>query len=203
MLRPEALLVDGECTAHRRLGLVQPVRAWSIPARLLRLLATLGCSGPKLFSSIASARRISGSAFAARFVALNSSARLLRSRRPWDGPVQSSSRRSPAPAASAARPRVSRFVAWSNCARLLRRMATFGMVWAVALLVDRQRPAHQRLGLRQPVRGLEQHRQVVEVSWRRWGGRGRGSSRRSPAPAASAARPRPAGSWPGATAPGC
>ena len=28
---------------------------------------------------------------------------------------------------------------------------------------DGQRPAHQRLGLRQPVRGLEQLRQVVEA----------------------------------------
>ena len=38
------------------------------------------------------------------------------------------------------------------------------MVGAEILFVDRQRAAHQRLGLRQPVRGLQQLREVVEVS---------------------------------------
>ena len=37
------------------------------------------------------------------------------------------------------------------------------MVGAEALLVDGQRAAHQRLGLGQPVGGLQQLRQVVEV----------------------------------------
>ena len=56
----------------------------------------------------------------------------------------------------------SRFVAWSNDARLLRSgdVRVFG---PVGLLVDGQRAAHQRLGLRQPVRGLEQLSQVVEA----------------------------------------
>ena len=40
------------------------------------------------------------------------------------------------------------------------------MVRSVALLVDGQRAPHQRLGLRQPVRGLEQLRQVVETGRR-------------------------------------
>src|SRR5207244_1102463 len=56
-----------------------------------------------------------------------------------------------------------RFVSWSNCARLLRSMATLGCS-AVGLLVDGQGAAHQRLGLRQAVRGLEQRGQVVEVN---------------------------------------
>ena len=37
------------------------------------------------------------------------------------------------------------------------------MFGSVGLLVDRQRAAHQRLGLRLTVRDLEQRRQVVEV----------------------------------------
>ena len=167
-------------------------------------MATSGCSAPKLASSMASARRISGSASARRFVA------------------------------------------WSNWARLLRSRGDVGVLRPEARLVDGQRPAHQRLGLRQPVRGLEQLGQVVEVGWRRWGAPPRrlassmasarrisGSAsarrfvawsncgqvvevawrrwgapprrlaRRWPAPGASAARPPPDGSWPGATAPGC
>jgi len=46
---------------------------------LLRAAATFGCSFPKLFSSMASARRISGSALLRRFVAWSNVARLLRS----------------------------------------------------------------------------------------------------------------------------
>ena len=70
-------------------------------------MATLGWSGPKLCSSMASARRISGSASARRFVA------------------------------------------WSNAARLLRSMATLGWSGAESVLVDGQRAAHQRLGLKE------------------------------------------------------
>ena len=117
------------------------------------------------------------------------------------------------------------------------------MFGAVGLLVDGQRPAHQRLGLRQPVRGLEQLRQVVEARGdvRVFGAVGLlvdGQRRRISGSAsasrfvawsncarllrslatwvfgavgllvdgqrgASAARPPPAGSWPGATTPGC
>ena len=40
-------------------------------------MATLGCSGPKLFSSMASARRINGSASTSRLVALSSPANQL------------------------------------------------------------------------------------------------------------------------------
>ena len=37
------------------------------------------------------------------------------------------------------------------------------MIRAVALLVDRQRAAHQRLGLGEAVRGLKQLREIVEA----------------------------------------
>ena len=164
-------------------------------------MATLGCSGPKLFSSMASARRISGSASASRLVSCSS----------W--------------------------------ARLLRR-GDVGMLGAEALLVDGQRAAHQRLGLGQPVGGLQQPGQVVEVggdvgwsgpklfssmasarrisgsasasrlvacsSWARllrsvatlgWSGPKLFSSMASAR--RSAARPPPAGWWPAATGPGC
>jgi hypothetical protein len=60
MLVPRAmpkLSEDSQRPAVKRLGLSQPVDVRSSPARLLRPLATLGCSGPKLFSSMASARR--------------------------------------------------------------------------------------------------------------------------------------------------
>src|SRR3546814_1893576 len=50
-------------------------------ARLLRSAATVGCSGPKLFTSICSARRINGSASASRFVACNNPARRSEERR--------------------------------------------------------------------------------------------------------------------------
>ena len=57
----------------------------------------------------------------------------------------------------------SRFVAWSNCRQVVEVCGDVWMILAEALLVDGQRAAHQRLGLRQPVRGLKQLRQVVEV----------------------------------------
>ena len=51
-----------------------------------------------------------------------------------------------------------RFVSFScNCAKLLRsKLATVWVFGSVGLLVDGQRAAHQRLGLRQTVRGLQQ-----------------------------------------------
>ena len=60
--------------------------AWSSPARLLKTVATLGSSGPKLFSSMASARRKSDSASPSRLVSLSSPARLLRSGARWGQP---------------------------------------------------------------------------------------------------------------------
>jgi hypothetical protein len=54
--------------------------AWSNWARSSRTMATLGWSGPKLASSMASARRISGSASKSRLVSLSNRARLLRPR---------------------------------------------------------------------------------------------------------------------------
>ena len=121
MVGAEALLVDGQRAAHQRLGLGQPVGGLQQLGQVVEAVATSGWSGPKVFSSMASARRISGSASA------------------------------------------SRLVACSNSARLLRRMATSGCSGPEALLVDGQRAAHQRLGLGQPVGGLQQLRQVVEA----------------------------------------
>ena len=46
---------------------------------------------------------------------------------------------------------------------MLRSMATLGVIGAEAFLVDGERAAHQRLGLGEPVRGLEELRQIVEV----------------------------------------
>ena len=57
----------------------------------------------------------------------------------------------------------SRFVAWSNCSQVIEANGDLGVVLAVGLLVDGQGAAHQRLGLRQPVRGLEQRSQVIEI----------------------------------------
>ena len=103
-----------------RLGLRQPVGGLEQLRQVVEADGDVGVVGAVGCSSMASARRISGSASA------------------------------------------SRLVAWSNCARLLRRWRR-GMVGAVGLLVDGQRPAHQRLGLGQAVGGLEQLRQVVEA----------------------------------------
>ena len=55
-----------------------------------------------------------------------------------------------------------RLVACSNPARLLRLVATFGMVRAQGSPRDGHRPAHQRLGLREAVGGLQQSGEVVE-----------------------------------------
>ena len=58
----------------------------------------------------------------------------------------------------------SRLVARSNCARLLRSSGDVRVVLAEALLINLQRPAHERFRLRQPVGVLKQLRQIVEVS---------------------------------------
>ena len=55
-------------------------------------------------------------------------------------------------------------MACSNCGQVVEVGGDVGMVRAVGPLVDRQRPPHQRLGLGQAVRGLQQRRQVVEVA---------------------------------------
>src|SRR5215472_17661964 len=96
MVAAEACLVDGECAAHQRFRLAEPVgglqqpgevveggrdvrmilaEAWLVacsnPARLLRRIATFGWSLPKLASVMASARRISGSASPSRLVSFS------------------------------------------------------------------------------------------------------------------------------------
>ena len=145
-------------------GSASPSRfvAWSNCARLLRSLATSGCSGPKLFSSMASARRIKRLGLAQPVGGLEQLRQIVE----VGGDVgvlrpEATFRRWPAPGASSGSASPSRFVAWSNDARLLRSVATLGCSGPKLLLVDGQRPPHQ------------------------------------------AARPRPAGSWPGATAPDC
>ena len=69
------------------------------------------------------------------------------------------------------------------------------MIRPVALLVDRQRAAKERLGLGEAVRGLEQAREIVEVGRHIRDDPARSSPRRSPARGDRAARPRRAGSW--------
>ena len=111
---------------------------------------------------MASARRISGSASASRFVAWSNCARLLR---PWRRPGVRGRRT----ARDGQRPAHQRLGLRQPVRGLeqLRQVVEAGghvrVLGAVGLLVDGQRPAHQRLGLRQPVRGLEQLRQVVEA----------------------------------------
>ena len=117
-------------------------------------MATFGWSGPKLSSSMASARRINGSASASRFVSCSNCARLLRSLATsgWSGPKLFSSMASARRINGSAS--ASRFVSCSSGARLLRSVATSG--WSVPKLfsIDGQRAAHQRLGLGKPVRVL-------------------------------------------------
>ena len=167
-------------------------------------MATLGWSGPYDASSIASARRIKGSASPSRFVAHSSDARLLRSMA-TSGVVRAVRRLVDRQCAVHQGLGLTQPVRGLQAvdARLLRSMATSGVVRAVRRLVDRQCAAHQGLGLTQPVRGPQQFRQVVEVAWRRRGGPGRTTPRRSPVRGASRARPHPAGSWPATVAPGC
>ena len=118
---PEALLIDGEGAAHQRFGLGEPVGGLKQLSQVVEALATLGWSVPKLCSSMARARRISGSASA------------------------------------------SRLVAWSNCSQVVEVGGDVGVVCAEALLIDGEGAAHKRFGLGQPVGGLEQLSQVVEV----------------------------------------
>ena len=62
----------------------------------------------------------------------------------------------------------SRLVACSNRARLLRRDRDVRMVLAEACLVDGERAAHQRFRLAEPVGGLQQQGEVVEVARDVW-----------------------------------
>ena len=73
---------------HQRLGLVQPVGGLQQLGQVVEAMATSDGPGRRLFSSMASARRISGSASPSRFVACSNWARLLRSMATlgWSGP---------------------------------------------------------------------------------------------------------------------
>ena len=118
----EARLVDGQRPPHQRLGLGQAVGG----LEQLRQVVEVGwrrwdAPAPKLASSMASARRISGSASARRLVALQQ----LRQVVEVEGDVgvvgaEARPRRWPAPGASAARPRPGGWWLCSSCARLLR-----------------------------------------------------------------------------------
>src|SRR6266581_1328941 len=79
MIRAKALFGDRQRPKIERLGLVQPVCSAQQPGQIVERIATVGCSGSKLFSSIASARRWSGSASPSRFASMSNRARLLRS----------------------------------------------------------------------------------------------------------------------------
>ena len=64
MLRAERLLADRQGPLVQRLGLGVGAGGLVEPARLFRLVAVSGCSGPSAFSLIARARLYSGSAWA-------------------------------------------------------------------------------------------------------------------------------------------
>ena len=127
MLGSEALLVDRERAAIERLGLGQPVGGLQQLGQVVEhAWRRWDARDRELFSSMASARRISGSASA------------------------------------------SRLVAWSSCGQVVEGGGDVGMLRAEALLVDGERAAIQRLGLGQPVGGLQQLGQVVEVAGDVW-----------------------------------
>src|SRR5258705_460630 len=56
MVGSEALLVDGKRTAMKRLGFAEPVGGLEQLGQVVEANARKGCSGPKLFSSMADAR---------------------------------------------------------------------------------------------------------------------------------------------------
>ena len=175
VLGAEARLVDGQRAAHQRLGLGQPVRGLEQLRQVVEVgWRRWGARARSSASSMASARRISGSASASRFVAWSNTARLLRSVATlgWSGPKLCSSMASARRISGSAS--ASRLVAWSNCARLLRRDGDVGVVGPEALLVDGQRAAHQRLGLGVHRLCEEQYRELV----RQPGGEPDGTSRR-------------------------
>ena len=95
-------------------------------ARLLSLMATMGCSGPKLFSSIASARRINGSASLSRLVATEQLSQVVEAVATLgcSGPKLFSSMANARRISGSAS--MSRLVACSRLARLLSLMATMG-----------------------------------------------------------------------------
>ena len=71
MLRPVAFLINRQRSPHQRLGLLQPVRGLQQLREVVEGGGDIGMLLPELFSSIASARRINGSASSSRFVACN------------------------------------------------------------------------------------------------------------------------------------
>ena len=97
---------DHQEPAHQRFRLAEPVGGLQQWARLLRRIATFGWSLPKLASSMASARRISGSASPSRLVACSNCGEVVEvASRRSDGPCRSSPRRWRARGASAVPPR--------------------------------------------------------------------------------------------------
>ena len=69
MIFPKAFRENGQRAAHQRLGLGEPVRGLEQLRQVVEVDRDVRVFGPKLASSMASARRISGSASASRFVA--------------------------------------------------------------------------------------------------------------------------------------
>ncbi len=78
-----------------------------------------------------------------------------------------------------------------------------GVVGPEARLVDLQRPLVGRPGARQIAQVLQHPAQVVDICWRRWGGRARSSPRRSSAPARRPPGRPPDRPAPAAPRPGC
>ena len=77
MIRPEARLVDRQRAAIKRLGLAEAVRVSEQFREIVEADRHLGMIRPELASSIASARRNSGSASAKRAFAMKQHAELI------------------------------------------------------------------------------------------------------------------------------
>ena len=173
---PRLALENRERAAHQRLGLGEAVRGLKQCARLLRSDRHIGMIG-------AVALLVDRQRTAHERLGLGEAVRGLKQHREivevgsphWDDPGRSSSRRSRARGASSGSASARRFVARSSCARLLRSNRHIGMIRAIALLVDRERAAHQRLGLGEAVRVLKQLREIVEVGSPHWDDPGRSS----------------------------
>ena len=136
--------------------------ASSNAARLFRSRATSGWSGSCHHSSIANARRYSGSASLTRLVARSNSARLLRAVATGGLIGQTFSLIANARRYSGWPPSAG---SWHQQPRqVFEYDGDTEIIGAVQPLVDRQRAAVQRLGLPQPVGVLEQPRHIVEVA---------------------------------------
>jgi len=162
VFRTEALLVDGECAAHQRLGLAEAVR---VLEQLGQVVEAVG----DLWVFRAEAFLVDGERPAHQWLGLAEAVRGLEQHsQVVEGGGDVWMFRAEALLVDGERPAHQR-LGLAEAVRGLEQHSQVveggGDVWvfrAEALLVDGERPAHQRLGLAEAVRGLEQRGQVVE-----------------------------------------